>query len=188
MVQTKVDMPESKSLFMRIQVGDQDAFKVVFDLYYKHLVLYANRFLGDMDLAENVVQNIFVALWEKRASLKIDSIKAYLIVSVKNHCRNEIKHQKVVRGYESNYSGADSEEAPVFPDEVVMARINKAIEELPEQRRRIFTMNRVDGMRYKEIAQALNLSPKTVEVQIGKALKYLRESLAGLKNVVYYHH
>jgi RNA polymerase sigma-70 factor, ECF subfamily len=75
----------------------------------------------------------------------------------------------------------------VFPDEVVMARINKAIEELPEQRRRIFTMNRVDGMRYKEIAQALNLSPKTVEVQIGKALKYLRESLAGLKNVVYYH-
>jgi RNA polymerase sigma-70 factor (ECF subfamily) len=187
MMHPKVDIPQSKSFFLRIQAGEQEAFKLAFDVYYRHLVLYAHRFLGDMDLSENIVQNVFVTLWEKRAALQIESIKAYLIVSVRNQCHNEIKHQKVVRDYEARFANAENETIPDFPDPEIMAKINKAINELLEQRRRIFTMNRVDGMRYKEIAEALNISPKTVEVQIGKALKCLRESLASLRGMVYHH-
>ncbi|MFT3740207.1 MAG: RNA polymerase sigma-70 factor [Breznakibacter sp.] len=187
MVHPSVDIPQAKSFFLRIKAGDQEAFKVVFDLYYRHLVLFALRYMGDKDLAENIVQNVFVKLWEKRTSLDVDSVKAYLIVSVKNQCRNELKHSKIVREYESRQPMGEEEPEPDFPDPEVLERINRAIEEMPEQRKRIFKMNRVDGMRYKEIAETLHISPKTVEVQIGKALKYLRDNLYHLKSRVYQH-
>lgn len=182
-----IDIPQSKSFFRRIQSGDEEAFKVVFDLYYRHLVLYAVRFVADRDMAENIVQNVFVKLWEKKASLDIESVKAYLIVSVRNQCHNELKHQKVVRNFEAQFVHEAYNDEPDLPDAEVMDRINRVIDELPEQRRKIFKMNRVDGMKYKEIADALCISPKTVEVQIGKALKTLRDSLFSLKERVYHH-
>lgn len=187
MVSPKVDIPQSKSFFLRIKAGDQEAFKLVFDLYYKHLVLFALRFMGDKDLSESIVQNVFVKLWEKRESIDVDSVKAYLVVSVKNQCQNELKHRKIVRDYESRHVMDDQGPEPEFPDTEMLERIYKAIDEMPEQRRKIFKMNRLDGMRYKEIADALHISPKTVEVQIGKALKYLRDNLYHLKSQVYQH-
>jgi RNA polymerase sigma-70 factor (ECF subfamily) len=178
---------QSPGFFKRVAQGDEKAFKMLFDYYYKHLVIFAIRYVDDKDLSESIVQNVFVKLWEKREALQIDSVHAYLITAVRNQCQNELKHQKIVRAYEKNFIPNEWMAETVYPDEEVMARINQVIDQMPEQRRKIFKMNRLDGMRYKEIADKLEISPKTVEVQIGKALKYLRDNLIQLKQQIYHH-
>jgi RNA polymerase sigma-70 factor (ECF subfamily) len=128
-----------------------------------------------------------VKLWDKRKELQIQSIKGYLMVAVRNQCHNELKHQQVDKKFQQSVHFEETDAEAEFPDEEVMSRIYAVIEQMPEQRRKIFKMNRLDGMKYKEIAAALHLSPKTVEVQIGHALKFLRENLSSLKTRIYHH-
>lgn len=173
--------------FQQIQEGDEKAFEKVFHYYYRHLVIFAMRYLTDRDAAENLVQNVFVKLWDKRKELQIQSIKGYLMVAVRNQCHNELKHQQVDKKFQQSVHFEETDAEAEFPDEEVMSRIYAVIEQMPEQRRKIFKMNRLDGMKYKEIAAALHLSPKTVEVQIGHALKFLRENLSSLKTRIYHH-
>lgn len=180
------NQPTDIELFARIANDDGDAFAQVFRQYYKRMVLVGMRFMSDRDLSENIVQQVFVKLWEQRKNLQIRSIEAYLLVAVRNSCHNEIKHLQAVRKYESLPPDVSWQEPLEMADTRLMDRVYQAIEEMPEQRRKIFKMNRIDGMKYKEIADALQLSPKTVEVQIGKALKYLRENLGHLKSSLYH--
>lgn len=173
-------------LFDRIANDDGNAFQQVFRNHYKHMVMVAVRYLNDKDLSENIVQQVFVKLWEQRKNLQIRSFEAYLLVSVRNSCHNEIKHMQAVRKYESLPQEIPWQEPPEMTDNTLIEKVYQAIEAMPEQRKKIFKMNRLDGMKYKEIAEALQLSPKTVEVQIGKALKYLRENLSHLKSSPYF--
>ncbi|MCU4154647.1 RNA polymerase sigma-70 factor [Carboxylicivirga sp. A043] len=168
-------------LLQKIKAGDETAFELVFKNYYPHLVLLAQKYLGDKDLSESIVQSVFVKMWEKRREIEIRSLKGFLVVAVRNKCTNELKHQQVVREYEKINDAKDEAVWMTFNENVYLQRINNVIEELPEQRRRIFKMSRMDGLKYREIAEKLNISPKTVEVQMGKALKYLREQLQPLK-------
>ena len=168
-------------LLKRIKAGDEYAFELVFKNYYPHLVLLAQKYLGDRDLSESIVQSVFVQMWEKRKTVKIRSLKGFLVVAVRNRCTNELKHRKIVRDYENDHDHQAEQVWMTFNENVYLQRINKVIDELPEQRRRIFRMSRMDGLKYREIAEKLNISPKTVEVQMGKALKYLREQLQPLK-------
>ncbi len=167
-------------LLEKIKVGDKYAFELVFRNYYPHLVLLGQKYLNDRDLSESIVQEVFVQMWEKRRTLQIRSLKGFLVVAVRNRCTNELKHQQVVRHYEKVHEETDVEWMS-FNENAYLNQINKVIDELPEQRRKIFKMSRLDGLKYKEIASKLNISPKTVEVQMGKALKYLREHLQPLK-------
>lgn len=169
------------SLLKKMQNGDEKAFEQIFKSYYPHLVLFAQKYLGDRDLSESLVQDVFVGMWEKRHSLDIKSLKGFLVVAVRNRCNNELKHQKVVRAYEKADGNSMQEEWPVYREDVYLNKINEAIDQLPLQRKRIFRMSRMDGLKYREIADKLNISPKTVEVQMGKALKFLREQLRPLK-------
>jgi len=153
----------------------------VFKNYYPHLVLLAQKYLLDRDLAESVVQEVFVKLWEKRAAMEIRSLRGFLVVAVRNKCTNELKHRQVVREYEKESGEANEGVWLTFSENVYLQHINKVIDELPDQRRKVFRMSRVDGLKYREIAEKLNISPKTVEVHMGKALKYLREQLKPLK-------
>jgi RNA polymerase sigma-70 factor (ECF subfamily) len=168
-------------LLQKIKAGDETAFELVFKNYYPHLVLLAQKYLGDKDLSESIVQSVFVKMWEKRREIEIRSLKGFLVVAVRNKCTNELKHQQVVREYEKVSDTKDEAVWMTFNENVYLQKINNVIEELPEQRRRIFKMSRMDGLKYREIAEKLNISPKTVEVQMGKALKYLREQLQPLK-------
>ncbi len=168
-------------LLQKVKAGDERAFEMVFRNYYPHLVLLAQKYLLDRDLSENVVQGVFVKLWENRASMEIRSLRGFLVVSVRNKCTNELKHRQVVREYEKENEGINEGGWLTFNENVYLQQINRVIDELPEQRRRIFKMSRMDGLKYREIAEKLNISPKTVEVQMGKALKYLREQLKPLK-------
>ncbi|MBS2097980.1 RNA polymerase sigma-70 factor [Carboxylicivirga linearis] len=170
-----------QSLLNSIKEGDEKAFEYLFKSYYPHLVLFAQKYLNDRDLSESLVQDVFVNMWMKREDMSIRSLKGFLVVAVRNKCNNELKHQKVVREFEKSNETTPIEELPHYNDEIYLNKINEVIDQLPAQRKRIFRMSRMDGLKYREIADKLNISPKTVEVQMGKSLKFLREKLQPLK-------
>lgn len=160
---------------------DAAEYEIVFRQYYESLCHYANMLMKDMDAAEEVVQNTFVKLWEKKESLNIESsLKSYLYKSVYHASLNEIKHQNVKNKYinmhntEEPYS--DMQSASQVKD--LEKRIEQALLKLPEQCRLIFQMSRFRQLKYREIADVLNISVKTVENQMGKALKIMRSNLA----------
>ncbi len=138
--------------------------------------------------AEEIVQDVFVKFWEKCSSLSPDSsIKSYLYRSVHNSCLNAIKHEKVKDGYKQHviqFLESSYQDDVEFNDpDVIRNRIHGEIDKLPPRCSEIFKLSRFEGLKYQEIADHLGISVKTVEVQMGKALKVLRESLHDLKGM-----
>ncbi|WP_346859208.1 RNA polymerase sigma-70 factor [uncultured Draconibacterium sp.] len=171
---------EEKDLFEKIKQGNERAFEHLFKTYYAHLCVFASKIIEDEIAAEEIVQEFFVKLWEKRTLLTIDSsVKNYLFKSIKNLCLNFIKHNNVRLQHAKNFIA--EVETNHFSDnfiEVDLARkIEESIESLPEKRREIFRLSREEGLKYREIADKLKLSVKTVEAQMGLALKTLRDKL-----------
>lgn len=160
--------------------GNEAAFEAVFRQHYGVLCNYAHTYLRDRDEAEEIVQAAFLAFWEKRHSLEVHtSVKAYLFSMVRNASLNTLTRKKMQEKYaKEKLLTTDSSESnqPVESDELAQ-RIAAALQKLPEQCRVIFTMSRFEELKYAEIAAELNLSVKTVENQIGKALKIMREQL-----------
>ncbi|MEM6829897.1 MAG: RNA polymerase sigma-70 factor [Bacteroidota bacterium] len=166
---------------------DRSAFSLVFNEYHGAMVLYALRFMDTREEAEEIAQEVFVKFWEKCHTLAADSsIKSYLYRSIHNLCLNAIKHQKVKDSYrqyviqymeQANTAFSENED----PDEI-RTRIMGEIDNLPPRCSEIFKLSRFEGLKYQEIADHLGISIKTVEVQMGKALKTLRDKLGDLKN------
>ncbi len=166
----------------KINKGDLATFEQVFRALYPELCAYANRFLKDLDFAEESVQDVFYNLWEKRGKLAVEtSLTSYLYRAVKNKCLQSIEHRAVELKYEQyfkrqkDYDDVDAS-GPVQISELNEI-IKKTLDELPPRCSSIFRLNRFEGLRYKEIAQKLSLSVKTVEANMGKALKLFRENL-----------
>lgn len=176
-------MQESdQQVFFKIQSGQIPAFEMLFKAYYQPLCRYAGGYIQDPDGAEEIVQAVFIGFWEKRKSIHIEtSFKSYLYRAVRNSCLNELKHEKVKQSYlegELVKDQAHSEPADHLTiQEELDAKIRSAIQKLPEQCRLIFTMSRFEELKYQEIADQLNLSVKTVENQMGKALRIMRVQL-----------
>jgi len=158
-------------------------FEILFRTYYSSLCAYANNFLKDPDTSEEVVQEIMFKLWVNRKSLSVTtSLQGYLFRAVRNGCLNVLKHNGVVAEYKSIKEvelelDQHSAGEPMIMTEL-QQKIRQAIDHLPLERRKVFVMSRYDGLTYREIAEKLNISVKTVENQIGKALKTLKEELA----------
>lgn len=160
-------------------------FEAFFKAHYPQLCVYCKiKYNFDVHLAEDIVNTSFSKLWEARHTLNPNlSAKAYLFKIVNNQCINTLKHQRVQDQYTQSQlntlhhtpplSEADSLDLKQLRD-----AINIAIAELPEQMRKIFELNRHDGLKYTEIATRLNLSIKTVETQMSRALLKLRQKLA----------
>lgn len=172
---------EEHILFEKIKTGDEKAFEALFRHYYPHLCLYATRVLKNATAAEEIVQELFVRLWEKRRETEIEtSVSNYLLRAVKNHCLNYLKHNQIKRDYSQKIL-AETETIP--PDDDfetqtgLFQKIEESIAELPEKRQEIFRLSRQEGLKYREIADKLNISIKTVETQMGLAMKTLREKL-----------
>lgn len=166
-----------------IRRGDEQAFERLFRTYYAPLCNYANTFLKDHDDAEEMVQNFFVTLWERRVFIEINSsLKSYLYRAVHNHCLNRLKHLNIQETYRQHNAGVleqthESATNHLYASEL-QRQLDKAIERLPEQCRVAFKLSRFEELKYSEIAEQLGISVKTVENQIGKALKILRIQLA----------
>lgn len=144
---------------------------------------YARKYLDDVDQAEEVVQEMFFNFWQKKEKLDINiSIEAYLFRSVRNSCLNYLKHLKIREEHRLATNHELRKKEQEIHDSVValelQERIENVIDQLPPERKKIFKMSRYEELKYKEIAEKLNLSVKTVEAQMGKALKYLRLHLA----------
>ncbi|MBW6480204.1 MAG: RNA polymerase sigma-70 factor [Bacteroidales bacterium] len=168
------------NIFQHIRKGDEAAFSRLFDGYYAALCFFAVKYLGDLDLSRSLVQQVFVDLWVKREKTEvISSVKSYLYRSVKNRCIDHLRKEKNTS--EISESVENLNQMP-FRDLVEEAElndlINKSINQLPEKCREVFLLCRFEGLKYAEIAQKLNISVKTVEMQMGIALKKLRESLS----------
>lgn len=162
--------------------GSTIVFEKIFKEHFKGLHAYAYTMLKDEQAAEDVVQNMFLKLWEKKERIHIEkSIAAYLYRSVYNDCINQINHMKVRAAYEAyesyNARNNNSEHDPVSYTELE-GKIAQALNELPEGCRTVFQMSRYEELKYHEIAAKLGISIKTVENQMGKALRLMREKLA----------
>jgi RNA polymerase sigma-19 factor, ECF subfamily len=161
---------------------DETAFEQVFKTYFKRLHAYAFTIIRDEMEAEEIVQQVFFKLWERNENLSLTgSVSAYLYRAVHNESLNYIKHQKVRSNHQMHVAYSMKNEVE-HPAKKVMAselekKIHAALIELPEQCRTIFQMSRFDELKYREIADKLGISVKTVENQMGKALKLLREKL-----------
>lgn len=170
-------------ILLAIRQGNERVFETIFRKHYQALCNYACGILKDMDDAEEVVQSIFMKFWEQRESIEINvSLKSYLYRAVHNTCLNRLKHlkiQEVHKQYVGNFFEENHDSATDLMDKVELeSRIAEALEKLPEQCRLIFKMSRFEELKYQEIADRLGLSIKTVENQIGKALKIMRTELA----------
>ncbi|WP_369410833.1 RNA polymerase sigma-70 factor [Desertivirga brevis] len=158
------------------------AFERMFKEHYKALHAYANVMLRDEDLAEEIVQNVFLKLWERREGLNVEiSVKAYLYKMIHNACLNYFKHNKTKAKYEDyavhSMAGESNKASQRLELKELEQKIGEALNELPQQCRVIFQMSRFEELKYKEIADQLGLSIKTVENQMGKALKIMRTKL-----------
>jgi RNA polymerase sigma-70 factor (family 1) len=167
----------------RIRKGDIKEFESLFRSSYASLVKYARTLIKDHDTAEEIVQDLFFRLWQNKEKIQIESsLNGYLFRSVHNSCLHHIEHMKVVERHEQEMSFVQNDEsespAEILQYKELQAKIARTIEMLPERCGQIFCMNRFEGLKYTEIAEKLAISIKTVEANMGKALKEFRKALA----------
>jgi len=172
---------KEKQLFLDFQGGNPVVFDYFFDKYYQGLCVYAYRMLKSNSEAEDLVQDFFVRILENRKTIFIDSsVKSYFIRSVHNRCLDNLEHQKVKINHEhfrlKMMSEEDIREYPLLDSELKQ-QIERAIQNLPDVIRETFMLNRFEGLSYKQIAKQENVSVKTVEYRISKALAILRIDL-----------
>jgi RNA polymerase sigma-70 factor (ECF subfamily) len=166
----------------RIRQGDVKHFESLFRSSYVSLVRYAKTLLKDQDASEEIVQDLFFRIWQDREKIKIESsLNGYLFRSVHNRCLHYIEHSRIVEKHaeEMSYRQPESPESPsdVLNYKELQAKIASILEKLPERCGQIFCMNRFEGLKYNEIAEKLSVSVKTVEANMGKALKEFRKEL-----------
>jgi RNA polymerase sigma-70 factor, ECF subfamily len=176
-----VDLSE-KQVLEKFRQGNASTFEMIFRAYYQPLCRYAFSFLNDKEEAEEVVQSAFISVWEKRSSIQIEtSLKAYLYRMVRNSCLNVIKHEKVKQQHVAHQLYTSEAAAESVMHKVQAAeleiKIAQAMQTLPDQCRLVFQLSRFEELKYQEIADQLDISVKTVENHMGKALKLMRERL-----------
>ncbi len=163
--------------------GDIKVFEEAYKLYFKPLHCYAYTIIKEEAGAEEIVQNLFLKLWEKKEQITIQtSLKAYLYKAVYFDSLNYLKHEKVKANYQSHSEYVmKNTKASSATDKLnhrhLEERLRHALNELPEQCRTVFQLSRFEELKYREIASRLNISEKTVENHMGKALKMLRVKL-----------
>ncbi len=169
-----------KDQFNPIRQGDEAAFEALFRELYQPLCHYAHTYVPETETAEELVQETFVKLWERREKLEVHtSLRSYLFRAVRNNALNHLKHLKIVALHQAETYATGTEKD--WGDSLIRGeleeKIGEAIGQLPEQCRKIFEMSRMEGLKYREIAEKTGISIKTVEAQMGKALRILREAL-----------
>ncbi len=175
-------MIRDSEIMRRIREGDAGQFESLFRSSYVSLVRYAKTIIKDHDTAEEIVQDLFVRLWQDRQKLKIESsLNGYLFRSVHNRCLHWLDHSRVVDNHAREMAVREVQNAE-NPVEIIQykelqLKIAEILERLPERCGQIFCMNRFEGLKYIEIADKLSVSVKTVEANMGRALKEFRKAL-----------
>jgi len=176
-------MIRDTEIIRRIRNGDKGQFESLFRSSYVSLIRYAKTLIKDHDTAEEIVQDLFFRFWQDKEKINIESsLNGYLFRSVHNRCLHHIEHKRVVERHaeEMSYRQTESPESPsdILSYKELQDKIARILERLPEKCGKIFTMSRFEGLKYTEIAEKLSVSVKTVEANMGRALKEFRKELA----------
>ena len=173
---------DQDDLIERLRQGDEAAFDAIFRTWYPSLVRAAESLVRSRAVAEEVVQDVMLELWKRRAQIaQGSSPQAYLFQSTRNRSLNYLRHERVERLAEPQMNrdeGVDATAHSLMVEEEIHVAMRRAIEKLPARCREVFELSRTHGLKYSEIAETLEISIKTVEAQMGKALRILREELA----------
>jgi len=178
----------NKDLFLNaedqniIKKLDEASFEVLFKSHFKGLCWFAVKYVKDLDTAKEIVQDAFINLWEKRESIDLSKpVKSYLSTIIYNRSLNYLRDNKKFNKDILSFENISPDEGYQQTDRLVEAeisnKINIAIEELPEKCREIFKLSRFENLKYQEIADKLQISVKTVEAQMSKALQHMRTKL-----------
>ena len=157
-----------------------EAFKSIFDKYYESIRNFAYFKTGDIDIAEDIVQETFIRLWEIRNTVIENTVKSLLYAMAANNIKNHYRHKKVVLNFAMNHkpeveenNAADSE----LQKQEMHEKLNSILTEMPEKSREVFLLNRIEKLTYQEIAERLGLSVKAIEKRMHEALLHVRKNL-----------
>lgn len=169
--------------------GSEKAFEEIFQTYFKVLTVFAKRFVQDLSIAEDLVQEVLLKLYENRKSIQFHtSLKAFLFQSVRNKSIDYLRSIKSKSEHHDQIKLLKHAEEADWNDTMEQTeleeRVSNAIASLPEQCQHIFRMSRFDGKRNQEIAEELNISKRTVETQVSNALKRLRKEVLPYINLL----
>jgi RNA polymerase sigma-70 factor (ECF subfamily) len=169
-----------QSLAESIRNSNQGVFELVFNYYYSGLVVYADQIIKNMAVSEDIVQSVFMKLWETREAIEIRSFRSYFIQCVKNRCIDHLRSQQTKQRLDNRIPDANNlvMDEDLWTKNELSELLENSIEDLPPRCREIFKMSRYENLKIAEIADQLNISKRTVETQISKALKVLRVKLA----------
>ena len=174
-------MPETDiQLANKIKAGDYHAFGILFERYYSLLCNYACKLVKDNFVAEDIVQEIFVRIWETRSTLNITgSVKSYLFIAVKNRSLNKMESETTRREYSNFYRIHQNDEVSHSELELEEFRehLFRCIQKLPPRCKDVFVESRFKEMKQDQIAEKMHISLKTVKAQVGKALRFLQSCL-----------
>jgi len=167
-------------LKQQLRKGDIQAFKTLFESLYSHLLNYGLSLTRDIEVSKELIQEIFLKLWESREKTEIrGSLKAYLFTAMNNRALNWIRHEKIKRAYE-NESLKDTLSGVELPSHIspfLTEAIKNAIDSLPERALQVFSLTQLEGISHKEAALQMGISVKTVENQLNRARKILQKKL-----------
>jgi RNA polymerase sigma-19 factor, ECF subfamily len=171
-------------LTIRIKNGNKDAFKLLYDRYSKRLYCFSIRYLRSKVETEELVQTVFISLWEHRKSLDATmSVKNYIYRSAVNYIYNFQKRKAVRMKFAESEFQKEHIQSNITYDQVFFhdleEKINSIVETLPSKQQKIFRLSRIDGLSHEKIAKKLDISVRTVENQIYRALKFIKNNLPG---------
>jgi len=180
------EIRNADELFDQFKSGDQKALEVLFSIYFPRLNDFAGKLIKDDGISQDIVQEVFVKVWEKRDDIESINFEAFLFRLVRNRCIDYIKHLKVVtnRMQEIQISSKYEElyridfignEPYLLIEKELNTKIEKTIQSLPDRCREIFLLSRMNGMKNREIAEKLNINIKNVERHLNRALQSFRE-------------
>ncbi len=168
-------------LISKLQKGDENAYTFLMDTYHQKLCVYANSLINDGLTAEDIVQNVFINLWKRRKKLKVKtSIESLLYKSVYNEFIDQYRKNVTILNVEQRYIEHLNLIVNDYDEEKIKKAIKmvyKVVQNLPPKCKEIFLLSKTDGLSNMEISEHLNISIKTVENQISKAFKVVRNKL-----------
>jgi len=172
---------DSDDILMGLKRRDETALSVLFDTYYEKLYLFAEKYIYDSDKAHDIVQDVFLKIWENAERLELtSSIQHYLFASVRNGCLNYLKSLQIEDRNNRKYAEAyiESQNVDMVDDEELLARVRQVLDELPEKCREVCLLRFVEGYKYAEIAARLDMNENTVKAQLHRGMERLKQAFA----------
>jgi RNA polymerase sigma-70 factor (ECF subfamily) len=163
-------------------ICESKIFEDVYNMYAKDIRRFLFFKTQDLDKAEDILQEVFIKLWENCSKVDYDKVKSYIYSIANNMFLNEVKHQKVVQNYNKHNKNESTNESPEFImlEKEFLEKLESTIATLPEKQREVFLMNRIEKKKYKDIALHLDISVKAVEKRMHQALVVMRKEIGNV--------